>query len=92
MGYMNQKKKEKGKFDNRFSEISNVESMHDMLIPEEFPEGSYGSTIHKDTKVQSKSTEWEKGQQRTSAFVYPDRERHDDLPRRTPGSHPLHDE
>lgn len=85
--------KEKGqKFDNRFSEISNVEKMHDTLIPEEFPEGPFGSAINKHEKVESKSTEWEKGQQRSSAFTYPDKERHDDLPRRAPGSHPLHDE
>lgn len=80
------------KFDNRFSEISNVENMHDTLIPEEFPEGAFGSSINKHTKVESKSTEWEKGQQRSSAFTYPDKEKHDDLPRRMPGAHPLHDE
>lgn len=86
------KEKEKEKFDNRFSEISNVENLHDTLIPEEFPEGAFGSPIRKHAKVESKSTEWEKGQQRSSAFTYPDKERHDDLPRQTPGAHPLHDE
>lgn len=80
------------KVDNRFSEISNVEKMHDMLIPEEFPEGAFGSPMNKHTKIESKSTEWEQGQQRSSAFIYPDKERHDDLPRRAPGAHPLHDE
>lgn len=80
------------KFDNRFSEVSNVEKMHDSLIPEEFPEGAFGSSINRHTKVESKSTEWEKGQQRKSAFVYEDKERHDNLPRQTPGAHPLHDE
>ncbi|MEI3605485.1 hypothetical protein SPD48_07250 [Pseudogracilibacillus sp. SE30717A] len=87
-----QKEKDNEKYDNRFSEISNVEQQHDILIPEEFPEGAFGSPIHKHTKVESKSTEWEKGQQRSSAFVFPDQEQHDDLPRRAPGSHPLHDE
>lgn len=80
------------KRDNRFSAISNVENMHDTLIPEEFPEGAFGSPMNKYSQVESKSTEWEKGQQRSSAFVYPDKERHDDLPRQAPGSHPLHDE
>jgi len=86
------KEKEKEKFDNRFSEISNVEKLHDMLIPQEFPEGAFGSPIREHEKVEGKSTEWEKGQQRTSAFTYPDKEQHDDLPRQTPGAHPLHDE
>jgi hypothetical protein len=85
-------KKNRGKCDNRFSEISNVESLHDSLIPEEFPEGPVGSPINAHKKVESKSTEWEKGQQRTSAFTYADKEQHNDLPRRTPGAHPLHDE
>lgn len=85
-------KKDKEKYDNRFSEISNVENLHDTLIPEEFPEGAFGSSIRKHEKVESKSTEWEKGQKRSSAFTYPDKERHDDLPRQTPGAHPLHDE
>lgn len=77
---------------NRFSTISNVEKQREMLIPEEFPEGPVGSPIRANKKVTGKSTDWEKGQQRDSAYVYPDREQHDDLPRRTPGSHPLHDE
>lgn len=78
--------------DNRFSEITNVEKMHDMLIPEEFPEGPLGSAFHKAAPVQGKSTEWETGQQRTSGYVYADKEQHDDLERQTPGAHPLHDE
>lgn len=75
-----------------FSEMTNVENMHDRLIPEEFPEGAFGSPIRKQAKVEGKSTPWKKGQQRTSAFVYPDKDQHDDLPRRMPGAHPLHDE
>lgn len=86
------KEKEIGKFDNRFSEISTVEQRHDVLIPEEFPEGAYGSPINQYAKVEGKSTEWEKGQHRASNFVYPDKEQHDDLPRQMPGAHPLHDE
>lgn len=75
-----------------FKPISTDENIHDALIPEEFPEGPVGSPIHKHTKVTSKSTEWEKGQQRTSAFTFPDKDQHDDLPRRGPNAHPLHDE
>lgn len=89
---MKKEKPNRGKFDNRFSEISNVERMHDQLIPEEFPEGPLGAPHHAEEMVEGKSTEWEKGQQRTSAYVYPDKERHDNLPRQADGSHPLHDE
>lgn len=69
-----------------------IEMYQAELIPEEFPEGPFGSSIKKDEKVTGKSTPWEKGQRRASAYVYPDKEKHDDLPRRLPGSHPLHDE
>lgn len=82
------KKKEK----KAFSPLSTDEKLHDYLIPEEFPEGPTGSPIHKHSKVEGKSTDWEEGQQRTSAFTYADKEQHDDLPRRGPNAHPLHDE
>src|SRR5690625_1137756 len=77
LGYMNKK----DKLNKHFSDVSNANRMKDMLIPEEFPEGSYGAEKNKYTNVESKSTEWEDGQQRTSAYVYADRDRHDDLPR-----------
>lgn len=83
----NRKKQKKN-----FSELSNVDTAHDSLIPEEFPEGPVGSPIRQHEKVESKSTEWEEGQQRTSAYTYADKDQHDDLPRRADGAHPLHDE
>ncbi|HEY4602200.1 MAG TPA: hypothetical protein VIG73_13115 [Cerasibacillus sp.] len=73
----------------KYSDFSNVEQMRNQLIPEEFPEGTYGSAINQDEPVEGKSTPWEEGQYRDSAFVYPDRERHEDLPRRAAGAHPL---
>lgn len=76
----------------KFSNFSNVEKMKNELIPEEFPEGAFGSLINKDEKVTSKSTEWKEGQKRTSAYVYPDEEQHDEVPRQFPGAHPPHDE
>ncbi|MFB4474332.1 hypothetical protein [Virgibacillus sp. SK37] len=76
----------------KFSNFSNVEKMKNELIPEEFPEGSFGSAINKEETVSSKSTEWNEGQKRMSAYVYPDEDQHDDLPRQFPGAHPLHDE
>lgn len=69
---------------NRFSAMTNVEKMHDMLIPEEFPEGTYGSPVNQHEKVEGKSTEWGKGQQRTSAFKYIDKETQDDRTRKGP--------
>lgn len=92
MANMTKHKKDRKKPDNRFSAISNVENLHDSLIPEEFPEGPVGSPGREHEPVESKSTEWEKGQQRTSAYTYADKERHDDLPRRDADAHPLHDE
>ncbi|MFB4169315.1 hypothetical protein [Virgibacillus sp. JSM 102003] len=80
-------KKDKKKYSN-FSNVNNQKN----LIPEEFPEGPFGSAINDEEPVFSKSTPWEKGQRRQSAFVYPDKEQHEDLPRQTPGAHPIHDE
>lgn len=73
-----------------YTNFSNVENEGD-LIPEEFPEGAFGASEAEET-VSGKSTPWEAGQRRQSAFTYPYKEMHDDLPRRTPGAHPLHDE
>lgn len=75
-----------------YSDVDNVMKQKDILIPEEFPEGPVGSPINEDEPVQNKSTPWEEGQRHDSAFVFPDKEQHDDLPRQAPGSHPLHDE
>lgn len=77
--------------EEQYSNISNVDE-NEYLIPEEFPEGSFGSPINAEKAVFSKSTPWQKGQRRQSAFVYPDKDRHDDLPRQAPGAHPIHDE
>jgi len=76
----------------KFSDVSNVDRQKNELIPEEFPEGPLGSSINKEEPVEGKSTPWLKGQKRTSNFVYPDEEQHDDLPRQFEGAHPLHDE
>lgn len=72
-----------------YEEFSNVQKQREQLIPEEFPEGPVGSPIHSETPVSGKSTSWEKGQHRTSAFIYPDKEKHQKLERRVPGAHPL---
>ncbi|HLR61351.1 MAG TPA: hypothetical protein VK097_02810 [Lentibacillus sp.] len=75
----------------QYSDFSNVRNQQN-LIPEEFPEGPFGSEINDDELEGSKSTPWKEGQKRESAFVYANKELHDDLPRQTPGAHPIHDE
>lgn len=77
----------------KYSDFSNVTKGRNYLIPEEFPEGAAGETIDKDKPItRSKQTPWKEHQRRDSAYVYPYREMHDDLPRQTPGAHPTHDE
>ncbi|ASN04872.1 hypothetical protein [Virgibacillus necropolis] len=75
-----------------YSDVDNAKKQQNELIPEEFPEGPFGSSINDDEPVESKSTPWEEGQRRQSAFVFPDKEQHEDLPRQAAGSHPIHDE
>lgn len=58
-----------------------------MIIPEEFPEGPYGSPLQKEEPVKNKSTKWKKGQHRTSPFRYPN----NGLQRQIPGAYPVED-
>ncbi|TXL58135.1 hypothetical protein FHP05_14320 [Cerasibacillus terrae] len=75
--------------EEKYSDFPNVRKMRNELIPEEFPEGTYGSPFNKEEAVTGKSTPWEEGQYRSSAFVYPDKDRHEGLPRQADGAHPL---
>lgn len=75
-----------------YSDVSTVTQQKEKLIPEEFPEGPVGSPLGEEELVQGKSTPWKEGQYRTSAYVYADKEQHDDLPRKLDGAHPTHDE
>ena len=80
------------KNNEKYSDFSTVKKMKNALIPEEFPEGAFGSPIGLNDPVFSKSSPWQKEQFRESAYVFPYKELHDDLPRQTPGAHPIHDE
>lgn len=91
LAYRKDDLKLKEKEDKEFSDFSNVKHNEDNLIPEEFPEGAFGSPINAEQIVTGKSTPWKKGQRRQSAYIYPDKDIHDNLPRQTPGAHPLHD-
>ena len=80
------------KKNKHFSDFSNVDKQRNQLIPEEFPEGPFGSAINDNEKVSSKSEPWGEGQYRTSAFTFPDKSQHAGIPRQADGSHPTHDE
>ncbi|MGP4064703.1 hypothetical protein ACTWPF_07240 [Oceanobacillus sp. M65] len=72
----------------KYSDFTNARDRQKKLIPEEFPEGAFGSPINESEPVSGKSTPWEEGQYRESAFVYPDKSMHKDVPRQAPTSHP----
>ncbi|WP_240374494.1 cytosolic protein [Bacillus piscicola] len=72
-----------------FTDFANVETGKNYLVPEQTPEGPYGSPIN--TKL-GKTTPWEKGQRRYSAFNYEFKSFHEDIPRQFPGAHPPHDD
>lgn len=82
----------KKKHGKEHSDFSNVTKMNNELIPEEYPEGAFGSPIGADDPVFSKSTPWVEGQRRKSAYIFPDKDQHADLPRKTPGAHFPHSE
>ncbi|MED3690118.1 cytosolic protein [Peribacillus butanolivorans] len=80
------------KEEETYHDFSNVEKQRDFLIPEEFPEGPFGSTIAQDAPVENKSTPWQEGQRSQSAFNFENKSLHEDLPRKYPGAHPTHDD
>lgn len=75
-----------------YTDFSNVETMRNFLIPEQLPEGAYGSPRNKDKPVENKNTPWQKGQRYYSAFNYEFKSFHQDIPRKDPTSHPTHDD
>ncbi|WP_078594598.1 hypothetical protein [Evansella clarkii] len=73
--------------DEKYSDFITVEKNRKQLIPEQSPEGPYGSPIEGTLK---KTTPWEEGQQAASAFVYENRNYHQNAPRKEAGAHPTH--
>lgn len=69
--------------DENYSELSTVESQRNDLVPEEFPEGAYGSGIQKGALAKSKP--WRIGQHRQSAYGYENRQLHSEQRRHYPG-------
>jgi hypothetical protein len=74
-----------------YTDFSTVETQKNFYIPEDFPEGPYGSPRGEEEPVKGKS-EWRKGNRPYSAFNYEFKSFHQDLPREFPGSHPTHDD
>ncbi|WP_409344862.1 hypothetical protein [Paenibacillus sp. MBLB4367] len=72
------------------ADLATVESQRNDLVPEEFPEGPYGSELVSESL--GKSTPWRDTQRPLSAFTYENRDFHAGLPRVHPGDHDLHDE
>lgn len=74
---------------NKYSDFVPVEKMHNEVIPEDLPEGPYGSPINRRL---GKSTPFGKDQHAISAFTNENKELHENLPRQYPGAHPPHDD
>ncbi|WP_206438432.1 hypothetical protein [Paenibacillus whitsoniae] len=66
-----------------YTDFKSVESQRNNLIPEEFPEGPYGTSIAYETL--GKSTPWREEQHWTRAYSYENQELHKDIPRGYPG-------
>lgn len=72
------------------TDLATVESQRNDLIPEEFPEGPYGSMIIAETL--GKSTPWRDDQRPSNQYSYENRELHAGLDRGYPGDHDIHSE
>jgi len=75
-----------------YTDFSNVETQRNFLIPEQLPEGPYGSPRNKDEPVTNKSTPWQEGQRYYSAFNYENKSLHQNLERHDMPAHPTHDD
>lgn len=74
---------------NNYTDFSNVEVGRRYLVPEEIPEGAYGSPFEGTLE---KTTPWKKQQRTYSAYNYEYKALHADFPRKYPGAHPVHDD
>ncbi|WP_171691873.1 hypothetical protein [Paenibacillus germinis] len=66
-----------------FTDLETVESQRNDLIPEEFPEGPYGTSLN--TESLGKSSPWRKDQRPPNPFSYENRELHEGIKRDYPG-------
>ncbi|WP_256760823.1 hypothetical protein [Cohnella sp. WQ 127256] len=72
------------------TDLATVESQRNELLPEEFPEGPYGSDIVAVNLGKSES--WRDDQKPKSAFAYENHELHAGLDRGYPGDYDAHSE
>src|SRR5690606_19278596 len=73
-----------------YTDLATVESQRNEIIPEEFPDGSYGSIFAAEKTLQPK--EWREDQRSLSGFTYEYRSFHEGLDRGGyPGQHDTHD-
>ncbi|MEC0225888.1 hypothetical protein [Paenibacillus alba] len=66
-----------------YTDLETVESQRNDLIPEEFPEGPYGTTL--TTEGLGKSSPWREDQRLPNRFSYENRELHEGIKRDYPG-------
>ena len=69
-----------------YHDFLNVEKQRHSLIPEEFPEGPFGSSRGEDSPVVNKSSRWKEEQSFQRAFNYENKLLHENLPRKYPGA------
>ncbi len=84
------KKNDKMRQTRKYRDVKTVESQWNDLVPEEFPDGPYGSI--REPEHLGKTSPWRETQHASSGFTYENREFHEGIPRQFPGSHPTHDE
>lgn len=66
-----------------YTDVSTVESQRNDLIPEEFPEGPYGTDLAMESY--GKSTPWRIDQRSSNPFAYENRTLHAGIKRDYPG-------
>ena len=71
--------------ERRYGDLSTVESQRNEIIPEEFPEGPYGSA--NSFAIEGKSDPWREDQRRISAYAYENRRLHEEMERAYPPDH-----
>jgi hypothetical protein len=67
-----------------YTDLKTVESQRNDMIPEEFPEGPYGTSMMSESL--GKSTPWREDQRPTNRFAYENRELHAGITRDYPGA------
>ncbi|MBU9722136.1 MULTISPECIES: hypothetical protein [Bacillaceae] len=77
------------KEEKHYTDFSTVEKNRNEVIPEQTPEGPYGSPYEGSLE---KTTPWQEGQRSVSGFAYENRNLHQDLERKDPNAHKTHDD